>query len=180
MSAAPARQTAADEAANVAVTVEGGWHPAEAAGPALRAAAATLAHAAPATSVELSLLLTGDARMRALNRDYRGRNQPTNVLAFPAETAASGVAPRLLGDVVVAYETAAREARAAGKPLADHLCHLVVHGTLHLLGYDHGINAEAEAMEALERRILHGLGIDDLKSPGVGSTAPNGNERTAV
>ncbi len=148
-------------AAEIAIVVEGGWQDAAHAPLARRAAAAALQPAAPPGSAELCVLLTDDARMRTLNREFRGLDRPTNVLAFAAETAASGVAPRLLGDVVVAFETAAAEAEAANLSLADHLSHLVVHGTLHLLGYDHAGNADAEAMEALERQILDGLGIGD-------------------
>ena len=148
------------DAAEIAIVVEGGWHDAAHAPLARRAAAAALRLAAPRGRVELSVLLTDDARMRTLNRQYRGLDRPTNVLAFAAEAAAAS-APRLLGDVAVAYETAAAEAVAADLALADHLSHLVVHGTLHLLGYDHTDNADAEAMEALERRILDGLAIAD-------------------
>jgi probable rRNA maturation factor len=127
-----------------------------------RAVAAVLAREADAP-VEVSVLLTDDPSVARLNRDYRGMDRPTNVLSFPADApiCAGMSAPRLLGDVVVALETTAREAVAAGTPLADHLAHLVVHGTLHLCGFDHEEDGEAQRMEALEVELLAGLGIAD-------------------
>jgi probable rRNA maturation factor len=116
-------------------------------------------------SAELSLVLAADARVRALNRAWRDIDRPTNVLAFPADDAVAGEAlhgpPRQLGDVVVAYETVAAEARAQGKPFAAHLSHLVVHGVLHVLGFDHETAAEAADMEAAEIAILAELGWPD-------------------
>lgn len=140
------------------------WHPlcANAAFLATAAATAALADAlTPADqSCELSIVLASDARLRALNRDYRGIDKPTNVLSFPAEPEAAGdQGPRLLGDVIVARETVQREALAGGLSPGDHLSHLVVHGVLHLLGYDHEYDAEAVKMEALETVILARLGI---------------------
>jgi probable rRNA maturation factor len=114
-----------------------------------------------AGAVEVAVLLTDDAHIRALNRDFRRLDKPTNVLSFPAAPAAIPDAPRALGDIAIAFETTRVEAEAAGKPLAHHLSHLAVHGFLHLIGHDHETDAEAEAMEALERRILAGLGIPD-------------------
>jgi probable rRNA maturation factor len=113
--------------------------------------------------VELSVLLADDRRVAALNRDYRGKDRPTNVLSFPAQgpSLTDAAAPRLLGDVVVALETTRREAVAQGRSVADHVAHLVVHGTLHLLGYDHEADDEAEMMEAREIELLAGLGIAD-------------------
>ena len=117
-----------------------------------------------AAGSELSVVLSSDRLVRRLNRDYRGRDEPTNVLSFaeldgPANAAPSG--PHLLGDVVLARETVVREAGEQGKRAADHLAHLVVHGVLHLLGHDHGNRRDAEVMEALEREILGLLGIAD-------------------
>jgi probable rRNA maturation factor len=109
---------------------------------------------------EIAIALTDDARMRALNRGFRGADQATNVLAFPAPARRDG-GPRRLGDIAIAYETLAREAKAEGKAAEHHLMHLAIHGTLHLLGFDHGDDAEAEAMEARERAILAGLGVPD-------------------
>ena len=101
---------------------------------------------------------------RALNRHYRGKDYATNVLSFPAdlpEGLPEGVRLPLLGDLVLCAPVIEREAREQGKALAAHYAHLTVHGTLHLLGWDHGDDVEAEAMEQLEREILAGLGIDD-------------------
>jgi probable rRNA maturation factor len=103
---------------------------------------------------ELCLVLADDALQRRLNRDFRGADKSTNVLSFEG-------APASLGDVVLALETIAAEADSQDKSLADHLAHLVVHGVLHLMGYDHQTGAEARAMERLERDILAGLGIAD-------------------
>ena len=100
------------------------------------------------------LVLADDALQRRLNRDFRGRDKATNVLSFDG-------APAALGDVVLALETIAAEAEAQGKPLADHVAHLVVHGVLHLLGYDHETQGQARSMERLEIEILAGLGIGD-------------------
>lgn len=105
---------------------------------------------------ELAIMLCDDAAMRELNARWRGRPEPTNVLSFPA---AAGSA--MLGDIAIAYETMAREAEAEGKPFADHLAHLAVHGFLHLLGYDHQSEAEAAEMERLEVAILARLGVSN-------------------
>jgi probable rRNA maturation factor len=132
-----------------------------------RAARAALAEAgAPGGSVdgpvELAVRLTDDAELQALNRQYRGKDRPTNVLSFPGDPAdALPGEPVPLGDLALAYETVAREAAEQGKNLADHLMHLIVHGTLHVLGYDHETESEAAEMEALEVRILSGFGISD-------------------
>jgi probable rRNA maturation factor len=112
-------------------------------------------------AAELSLVLTDDARIRLLNRDWRGFDKPTNVLSFPGADADEEEPGPLLGDVVVAFETTAREAEAAGTRFDDHLAHLLVHGLLHLFGFDHETDEEAEEMEALETDILAGLGIAD-------------------
>jgi probable rRNA maturation factor len=115
-----------------------------------------------------SVLFTSDAEIRALNRDWRQRDQPTNVLSFPMLEREDllGLAPagppELLGDIALAYETCAREAGEKGIALADHAAHLIVHGLLHLAGYDHETSpAEAEAMEALETKALAIMGIAD-------------------
>lgn len=116
---------------------------------------------APAAAI-VDITLTGDDEQRALNRTWRGKDAPTNVLAFPAANPAMPVpdgAPLLLGDVVLAFETVRREATEQDKPLADHLRHLVVHGVLHLLGHDHENAAEAAIMEAREIAILAELGV---------------------
>lgn len=116
---------------------------------------------------EVSVVLSDDAAVRVLNRDYRGKDRPTNVLSFAALDDAEGApdlpedAPLLLGDIVIAWETTAREAGEAGKSLSDHFSHLLVHGMLHLMGYDHMTDQEAEEMEALEVQVLSTLGISD-------------------
>ena len=119
---------------------------------------------------EVSLVLADDALVRRLNSTYRRKNAATNVLSFPALTAveraraaaaSKGLRPAPLGDVVAAFETSRREASALAKPLADHLSHLIVHGTLHLLGYDHEAARDAAHMERLERRVLASLGVPD-------------------
>ena len=115
---------------------------------------------AEAGSVELLIRVVDEAEIRALNRDYRGKDQPTNVLSFPFE-APPGVASRLLGDVVLCAPMIEAEAHAQGKPLAAHWAHLVVHGVLHLLGYDHADAREALVMEARERQLLAELGFPD-------------------
>lgn len=107
--------------------------------------------------VALTLVLADDAQVRTLNRAYRGKDKPTNVLSFPDGTVLTGV--RQLGDIILAYETVAREADEQGKRLKDHLTHLAVHGTLHLLGFDHEVAEEADIMEACEIRILARMGI---------------------
>jgi probable rRNA maturation factor len=115
-------------------------------------------------AVELGITLGDAANQQQLNRDYRGLDAPTNVLAFPVwepGTRLSSGAPVLLGDVVLALETVAQEAAEQEKPIGDHLVHLTVHGVLHLLGYDHLTQVQAAAMESLERSILAELGVPD-------------------
>jgi probable rRNA maturation factor len=130
----------------------------------LRRAVAEAAWSAKAAAKngELAIVLTDDAAIRALNRHWRRQDKPTNVLSFPA-TAAEHTparpnrrngAPRHLGDIVIAYQTTAREAKAEHKPFRHHLAHLAVHGFLHLIGYDHEVDAEAQAMEGLEIAVL--------------------------
>ncbi|WP_346764262.1 rRNA maturation RNase YbeY [Caulobacter sp. SLTY] len=103
------------------------------------------------------MLLTGDNEVADLNTRFRHKPGPTNVLSFPAPPNPENH----LGDIALAYGVCAREAAAQGKTLADHLRHLTVHGVLHLAGYDHQTDDEAEAMEALERRVLADLGVAD-------------------
>jgi probable rRNA maturation factor len=110
---------------------------------------------------ELAIVLTDDSTIRALNRDWRGVDKPTNVLAFPTQQAAAGH----LGDIVLAFETISREARGERKPLAHHLAHLAVHGFLHLVGFDHERPKDALEMERTERKILRQLAIPDPYRP---------------
>ena len=117
----------------------------------------------PDGPVAVSVLLTDDAAVQELNRTWRGKDKPTNVLSFPAAPQPRhDEAATPLGDVVLAYETLVRESAEQSKPLQNHLAHLLVHGTLHCLGQDHEIGeAEADAMEALEVAALATLGIPD-------------------
>jgi len=113
-------------------------------------------------SSELSLVFTSDATIRKINAQWRHKDKATNVLSFPAFPVLAGKKPDLmLGDIILAYETIKQEAVAEQKPFEHHLAHLLVHGLLHLVGYDHENSAEAEIMEQLEREILHSLAISD-------------------
>ena len=120
---------------------------------------------ADTAEAELAVMLTDDAGIRTLNSNWRGIDKPTNVLSFPAlqPSGAGGPddAPRMLGDIAIAYETMRREANDEQRPFDHHLSHLAVHGFLHLIGYDHENDDDAEDMEALEREILSSLGIPD-------------------
>ena len=127
-----------------------------------------------ASVVEISLLACNDSRIATLNQTFRGKEMATNVLSWPVEDL-SGEAPGdtpcapkpdvagvlSLGDLALSYETCEREAKAQNKLLQDHATHLIVHGTLHLLGYDHIHDADAQLMEGLERKILGKMGLDD-------------------
>jgi probable rRNA maturation factor len=126
---------------------------------AARRAVVKAANVLSTPSSELAIVLTDDSTIRQLNRDWRSIDAPTNVLSFPAGRA--GGATPFIGDIVLAYETIAGEARAERKPFAHHLAHLTVHGFLHLLGYDHVRKKDAEEMEQLERDILRRLRIPD-------------------
>ena len=130
---------------------------------ALATGVTTTGLASPARA-ELCVVLADDTEQQRLNSLFRGQDTPTNVLAFPAwepGMRSPAGAPLLLGDVVVAFETVAREAAEQDKPFADHLRHLIVHGVLHLLGYDHQTADAASMMESLERVILAKLGVPD-------------------
>ncbi|MGD0190271.1 MAG: rRNA maturation RNase YbeY [Rhizomicrobium sp.] len=131
-----------------------GWRGVEL--PVLRKAARTALAEAGQTGA-LTVLLTSDDRLRELNEKFRGKPKPTNVLSFPAASAESGY----LGDIAVAFGVAEGEAEAAGKALSGHAAHLVVHGILHLLGYDHEFARDARIMESLEVAILKRVGVGD-------------------
>jgi len=128
-------------------------------------AAASEATEADVGNAEVAVMLTDDATIQSFNKDFRGIDKPTNVLSFPApemEVADDGApVPRALGDIAIAYETLRREADEEAKPFLHHLSHLAVHGFLHLVGYDHETDDEAEEMETLEVAILAQLGIPD-------------------
>ena len=136
------------------------------------AAVSTLDHLGlTTTKFEIAILACNDARIAELNADFRGKPQPTNVLSWPSEERGAKIDGQLplapnpadpeLGDIAIAYDTCAREAAQSGKPMADHVTHLIVHGTLHLLGYDHERDADATVMEALETEILGNMGLPD-------------------
>ena len=121
-----------------------------------------------AATIEISIRLTSDAEVQTLNRQYRGQDRPTNVLSFPMvqpdlidTVANTDDGEVLLGDIVLAHETCAREAVDRGVSTKDHATHLIVHGVLHLLGYDHMTDSEAETMEAIERDVMASLGLHD-------------------
>jgi probable rRNA maturation factor len=150
---------------NVTVAVEDeGWHSI----PALEelvdhavAVAATMA-GVDDPSKETAILLTSDTAIAELNSTWRGKEGPTNVLSFPAEDFPTPPGhSKPLGDIALAYGTVAGEAAAMGKSLPDHVTHLIVHGFLHLVGFDHGNDADAQEMEELERLVLKDLGIGD-------------------
>ncbi|SLN24589.1 Endoribonuclease YbeY [Falsiruegeria litorea R37] len=140
-----------------------------------RATAVTLAHQGlDAEACEISLLACDDDRIAVLNAEFRDKPTPTNVLSWPAQELAperpGGEPDRpepdfmgelAVGDIAISYDTCAREAQAAGKPMDDHVTHLIVHGVLHLLGYDHIRDADATVMEALEVEILGKMGINN-------------------
>ncbi|HEY0267537.1 MAG TPA: rRNA maturation RNase YbeY [Rhizomicrobium sp.] len=114
----------------------------------------------------LTVLLADDARLKILNRDFRGKNKPTNVLSFPSGE------DKYDGDIAIAYGVTKKEAAAAGKALADHAVHLAVHGVLHLAGHDHEEDADAQRMESLEVKILKRLGVADPYAPSSANKAP--------
>jgi probable rRNA maturation factor len=120
-----------------------------------RAVVAALKAAGADEDRDLTLLMASDRRVKALNREFRGFDKPTNVLSFPSAE------EDYLGDIAIAYGVTAKEAKAAGKTLADHAVHLAVHGVLHLLGYDHVTPRMAKVMEPLEVAILKSLGVAD-------------------
>ena len=133
---------------------------------------ATLAELGLEPSVwDISLMGCDDARIATLNADFRGKPQPTNVLSWPSEERGVAVAGEMplapdpadaeLGDIAIAWDTCAAEAQAADKPMAEHVTHLIVHATLHLLGFDHDRDADAALMEGLETQILGKMGLDD-------------------
>jgi probable rRNA maturation factor len=124
--------------------------------------------ATTSAAIEISIRLTSDAEVQTLNEQYRQQDKPTNVLSFPMvqpdlidALANTDDGEVLLGDIVLAYETCEREAQERGVPVEDHATHLIVHGVLHLLGYDHMTDADAEHMEAIERDVMASLGLHD-------------------
>ncbi|MER8809700.1 rRNA maturation RNase YbeY [Mesorhizobium australicum] len=146
------------------ISVEAGDWPDEASLTRLvdRAVEAAFAETGATGHSELSIVFSDDAHIRTLNAGWRGKDKPTNVLSFPAFPPAKGrPLPPMLGDIVLAAETVAREAALEEKLLENHISHLVIHGLLHLMGHDHETDAEAEEMEAIERAALARLAIPD-------------------
>jgi probable rRNA maturation factor len=149
------------------LVVADGWQSEPDAEAVIQRAIATAAEIADADTgeAELAVMLTDDAGIRTLNNNWRGIDKPTNVLSFPALPPTGTVGPddppRMLGDIAIAFETTRQEADDEQKPFDHHLSHLAVHGFLHLIGYDHEEEDDAEAMEALETEILAQLGIPD-------------------
>lgn len=152
------------------------WQTADLPALAERAAQATLRHLSLDPALwEIAVLGCDDARIAALNADFRGKPQPTNVLSWPEDdlgpdtpghppappTPEGGKGPSHLGDIAIAFDTCQREAQEAGKPATDHITHLIVHAVLHLLGYDHIRDQDATLMEETEVAILGKLGVDD-------------------
>ena len=161
-------QSAADGLAIDIAIPDDRWHGVDAALAASVEAAvrAAIGHAGlEAPEAEISVVLGDDGLVHGLNRDFRDTDRPTNVLSFALTEGEQGPAgeagPVMLGDVVLAFDTVAREARDQSKSRRDHALHLVVHGVLHLMGYDHGSEAEARVMERMEQRVLADLGIAD-------------------
>ena len=160
------RPRGARDAPAIDILLESGrWSGRRGVQPLLRRAISGASTALPAkaarstTGAEVAIVLTDDSTIRELNRTWRGKDEPTNVLAFPTDPQAGP--HRLLGDIVIAFETLAREARAERKPFDHHLAHLAVHGFLHLCGYDHETARQAATMERLETAILARLGVPD-------------------
>jgi probable rRNA maturation factor len=137
------------------------WDKVPAAQDTVRQAINVAAEQTSAPAGELVVLLTDDIAMQKLNRDWRGIDKPTNVLSFPATPPVTGVQTAMLGDIAIAYETLDRECRAEDKAFLHHLSHLAVHGFLHLMGYDHQTDSDADAMERIEVAILGRLQIPD-------------------
>ena len=139
---------------------------------ARKACIAALETTCPGSDLVVSLVMSNDRSVATLNRRWRNIEGPTDVLSFPSERRCPGIAPLAaaaspegsaveLGDIVIARETLVRDALEHVRPLHDHLAHIVVHGTLHLLGYEHETDDDAEAMETMEQTVLAGLGIPD-------------------
>ena len=137
------------------------WDAQPEAGQTVRHALSAAAQTLSTTDGEVAILLTDDSSIRALNRQWRGIDAPTNVLSFPAAVTQTSVAAKFFGDIVLSYETLARECADEDRIFLHHLAHLTVHGFLHLIGYDHQVDSEADEMEALESRIMTHLQLPD-------------------
>ena len=156
MTSAPSRRAAAP---SIDIQVQSPlWDTQASAAQIVRDAIAAAAAAIAAPSGEVSVVLTDDASIQKLNRAWRGIDKPTNVLSFPAAKPGGAA---FLGDIVIAYETLARECADEDKVFLHHLAHLTVHGFLHLIGYDHQIDSDADAMEGLESKIMRIMKMPD-------------------
>ena len=137
------------------------WNAQPLASQTVRNAIDAAARALSTAKGEVSIVLTDDSAIAKLNRDWRGIDKPTNVLSFPASGRKAGQGERMFGDIVIAYETLERESRNENRVFLHHLAHLTVHGFLHLIGYDHETDAQAEEMEGLESKIMTRMNMPD-------------------
>jgi probable rRNA maturation factor len=161
MSGEPAQATMTDDALTIDILVQSPlWQREPEAESTVTRAISAAASRLSTSGGEVAIVLTDDSAIRTLNRDCRGFYKPTHVLKFPAAKTGNQ-APAMLGDIVIAYETLARESSDEGKPFSHHLAHLAVHGFLHLAGHDHDNDRDADAMERLEAEILSRLGVPD-------------------
>ena len=165
MTARPRRRAKAGPQIEVMVR-SARWRKRPGARTTVKKAVLAAAKAVSTPRTELAIVLADDSAIRTLNRDWRGKNAPTNVLSFPAAapkkgSGKGGPGSPYIGDIVIAYQTVAREAAAEGKPFSHHLAHLAIHGFLHLLGYDHDNDRDAAKMEGVERKVLKRLAIPD-------------------
>jgi probable rRNA maturation factor len=159
MTSAPSRRKPAP---SITIQVQSPlWEAEPAAEQTVRDAIAAAAAMLSTADNEVSILLTDDKAIRLLNREWRGIDKPTNVLSFPAAATKASVRMPLFGDIVIAYETLKRECDDEDRIFLHHLAHLTVHGFLHLIGYDHQVEAQAEEMEGLESKIMTRLQMPD-------------------
>lgn len=159
MSGAPSRRASTP---SVDIQIESPlWQSEPAAEQTVRDAIAAAAETISTAGHELSILLADDERIRALNKQWRGIDKPTNVLSFPAAVTPAGASTGFFGDIAMAYETLKQECVDENRIFLHHLAHLTIHGFLHLLGYGHGVDAEAEEMEGLESKIMMRMNLPD-------------------
>jgi len=159
MTPAPGRRAAAPA---VDIQVQSPlWQAEPAAEKTVRAAILAAAATTSTAGNEVAILLTGDKAIRALNRQWRGIDKPTNVLSFPAAVTQTSIGAKFYGDIVMAYETLKRECDDEDRVFLHHLAHLTIHGFLHLIGYGHEVDAEAEEMEGLESKIMMRMKLPD-------------------
>jgi probable rRNA maturation factor len=159
MTIAPGRRAAAP---SIDIQIQSPlWDAQPKAGETVRQAVTAAAQALSTSEGEVAILLTDDASIRALNRQWRGIDQPTNVLSFPAAVTQTSAAAKFFGDIVLSYETLVNECADEDRIFLHHLAHLAVHGFLHLIGYDHQVDSEADQMEAVESRIMMRLKLPD-------------------